>query len=375
MKREAENMADHRPASIVIDNYNYGQFLREAINSALAQTYAHTEVIVVDDGSTVNSREIIAGYGDQIIPVLKDNGGLASAVNMGLKASRGEGVIFLDSDDAVFPTAVERMMEAFHDPNLSKVHWNMRVAEANGELRSSTVRGRLGAGDLRESVLKAGADGYTWPQLSGNGWSRRFLEKVFPVPEIEIGARVDRYLSTLAPLYGLVSVIEEPQGFWRHHASNHSATQPFEADLYQGVACAECSLQTLEKHARALGLPVDAGELRHNSRWHQMRVALELIKTIVPIGNALILVDQNHWQAGESLAGRQRFQWGYPVDDDMAIRELERLRATGAKFIIFVWPYFWWLDHYVGLHNYLLSNYKISHKDDRLIAFDLRVVF
>jgi glycosyltransferase involved in cell wall biosynthesis len=70
-------MKDHPFVSILINNYNYGRFLQEAIDSALNQTYSPTEVIVVDDGSTDNSREIIASYGNKIIPVLKENGGQA----------------------------------------------------------------------------------------------------------------------------------------------------------------------------------------------------------------------------------------------------------------------------------------------------------
>ena len=61
-------------ASIVIINYNYGRFLRQAIESALAQTYNDTEVVVIDDGSTDNSSEVIRSYGDLIIPVFKKNG-------------------------------------------------------------------------------------------------------------------------------------------------------------------------------------------------------------------------------------------------------------------------------------------------------------
>src|SRR6266446_10892486 len=93
-------------ASVIVNNYNYARFLREAIDSALDQTYRNTEVIVVDDGSTDGSREIIASYGDRIIPVLKENGGQNSALNAGFLLSRGNVMLVLDSDGVVFSTAV-----------------------------------------------------------------------------------------------------------------------------------------------------------------------------------------------------------------------------------------------------------------------------
>ena len=71
--------------SIIINNYNYGNFLPIAISSALKQTYSNVEVVVVDDGSTDNSREVVAGYGDHIVPILKENGGQASAFNSGVQ--------------------------------------------------------------------------------------------------------------------------------------------------------------------------------------------------------------------------------------------------------------------------------------------------
>lgn len=100
------------PASIVITNFNYGRFLADAIDSALAQDHP-VEVVVVDDGSTDNSREVLARYHGRVTPVLKKNEGMASALNAGFQASCGDPVIFLDADDVLLgsalATASERM--------------------------------------------------------------------------------------------------------------------------------------------------------------------------------------------------------------------------------------------------------------------------
>jgi glycosyltransferase involved in cell wall biosynthesis len=90
-------------ASILINNYSYARFLDETINSALSQNYPRKEIIVVDDGSTDNSREIISRYGDRIIPIFKENGGQASAVNAGVARCHGDILCFLDSDDFFWP--------------------------------------------------------------------------------------------------------------------------------------------------------------------------------------------------------------------------------------------------------------------------------
>src|SRR6266511_2235841 len=125
-------MGEAQPASIIVNNYNYGRFLKVAIDSALAQTYPATEVIVVDDGSTDESREIIAGYGDRIVPVLKENGGQASAFNAGFRASRGDAIVFLDADDALLPAAMEQAVDLLVDPSIVKVHWPLCVVDEQG---------------------------------------------------------------------------------------------------------------------------------------------------------------------------------------------------------------------------------------------------
>lgn len=85
--------------SVVITNYNYEKYIAEAINSALLQDYSPIEIIVVDDGSTDNSIEIIEKYSDRITLIRKDNGGVSSARNAGIKNARGSYIAFLDADD------------------------------------------------------------------------------------------------------------------------------------------------------------------------------------------------------------------------------------------------------------------------------------
>jgi glycosyltransferase involved in cell wall biosynthesis len=116
--------------SIIINNYNYGRFLKEAIDSTLNQSYPKTEVIVVDDGSTDNSRQIIANYGQRIIPVLKHNGGQASALNAGFAHSHGEVVIFLDADDILLPETVQRVVDIFQgNPDIARVQYRLEIMD------------------------------------------------------------------------------------------------------------------------------------------------------------------------------------------------------------------------------------------------------
>src|SRR3954451_10156846 len=111
--------------SIVVNNHNYARFLPAAIDSALAQDHARTEVIVVDDGSTDGSTDVIRRYRDRLHAVLKDNGGQASAFNAGARAARGDVVLFLDADDVLLPTAAGAAAGALAKGDAAQVHWSM----------------------------------------------------------------------------------------------------------------------------------------------------------------------------------------------------------------------------------------------------------
>ena len=95
--------------SIIIPVYNGAEFMREAIDSALAQTYPHIEVIVVNDGSRDDgaTREIALSYGDRIRYFEKENGGVSSALNLGIRNMTGDYFSWLSHDDAYLPDNVQ----------------------------------------------------------------------------------------------------------------------------------------------------------------------------------------------------------------------------------------------------------------------------
>lgn len=371
--------------SIIIDNYNYGPFLEEAIDSALNQTYPNTEVIVVDDGSTDNSREIIASYGDRIISILKENGGQASAFNAGFLASRGEVILFLDSDDMLVPTAVERAVALFRDMGVVKVHWPLWEVDKQGRKTGRVIPGSaLMGGDLRELAIRCGPDSYVTPPTSGNAWSRRFVESVLPVPELEYDCGAETYLVALAPIFGLIGTIMEPHGYYRVHGSNDScrgtvAERSAVMLRRHGYRCL-----MLSKYLQDMGIEVDREIWKKRNGhfvWiHGLYTVSREIAELIPEGHTFILADENQWGGQEIVQGRHHIPfperngqyWGPPPDDETAIQELERLQQSGANFMVFGWPAFWWLDHYAGLHHHLRSMFRCILENERLVVFDLR---
>jgi glycosyltransferase involved in cell wall biosynthesis len=99
--------------SIVIPVYNGSNYMREAIDSAIAQTYQNIEIIVVNDGSNDNgkTREIALSYGDKIRYFEKENGGVSTALNLGIKEMRGEYFSWLSHDDVYYPNKISRQIE------------------------------------------------------------------------------------------------------------------------------------------------------------------------------------------------------------------------------------------------------------------------
>lgn len=216
--------------SIIINNYNYERYLREAVDSALAQDYPDCEVIVVDDGSTDTSPEIIRGYGDRIIPVLQANAGQGSAMNAGFAACSGDWVIFLDADDKLRPQAMRRALEATA-PGVAKVHFRLACIDEAGQttgVMRPFAKVELSEGDLSERLIRGLS--YAGPPTSGNLYARDLLAAILPMEESLYRICADRHLNTLAPFHGRVVAVEELLGEYRVHGGSNWNTARSQLD-------------------------------------------------------------------------------------------------------------------------------------------------
>src|SRR5581483_1430569 len=205
--------------SIVINNFNYGKFLGASIDSALNQTYPNLEVIVVDDGSTDESRELVKKYESRAHVILKENGGQVSALNVGWRAATGQMIAFLDSDDSLFPEAIQTVVNAWKSP-LVKMQFPLQILGPEGSTDFVMPRARLSEGNVLRRLLETGR--YVSSPTSGNVYNREFLEKIFPIPESEWD-HGDAYINNSAPFYGAIGAIHRPLGFYRVHENSMSS--------------------------------------------------------------------------------------------------------------------------------------------------------
>jgi glycosyltransferase involved in cell wall biosynthesis len=205
--------------SILINNYNYAQFLGAAIESALRQSYGQVEIVVVDDGSTDDSRAVISRYGGRIVPVLKPNGGQASAFNAGFTASSGSIVLFLDADDTFLPHKVDVVVDlfrrhpavgsVFHPQILSRDDERLpalrQVADGEHDFRSRMQRGRA------ISIPAA---------TSGMAFRRSVLARILPMPEAAGISLSDNFLKFMAVGLAPTFFSGDHLGIQRIHGAN-----------------------------------------------------------------------------------------------------------------------------------------------------------
>lgn len=254
-------MSDPLSVDIVVTNHNYARFLPAAIESACAQTHPDVHVVVVDDGSTDSSREVLGEFEDRVEVVLREQGGQASALNAGLERCRGEVLLVLDADDVLRPHAAERVAAAFAArPGLSKVQFPMAIVDAEGNPTGAVKPGghlRAPVGDQRRAELAFPFD-LPWLPGGGTGFRTEAVRRILPIPAADYPrSGADWYLVHLTALLGEAVLLDEVCASYRVHGGNAYEQERDEIDLdhvRESIVFAAATTRSLEALADAQGL-------------------------------------------------------------------------------------------------------------------------
>jgi glycosyltransferase involved in cell wall biosynthesis len=208
--------------SILINNYNYGRFLGEAIRSALAQSYSHREIVVVDDGSTDNSLQVAESFADQVRLIAKQNGGQASAFNAGFAASRGKIICLLDADDVFLSGKVERIVDVFQqNPESAWCFENLKLFhDSQSERRPRDLRFAAGKIDARQSMLEGIFPGNIESASSGLSFRRELLARILPMPHAKSILLCDDYIKAACYALSPGIALDEELSLQRLHGTN-----------------------------------------------------------------------------------------------------------------------------------------------------------
>jgi glycosyltransferase involved in cell wall biosynthesis len=167
--RLADGSCSQPCATVLMPIYNGAQFLAAAIDSVLAQTYRGFEFLIVDDGSTDGSSDIVADYArrdTRIRSIRKANSGIADTLNVGLETARGEWVVRMDADDIMVPERIERQLAfATAHPRLAFAGSYLEYIDAHGQLLGTFGRGPTTETELANLLATGGDFSFTHPTV------------------------------------------------------------------------------------------------------------------------------------------------------------------------------------------------------------------
>jgi glycosyltransferase involved in cell wall biosynthesis len=224
------DLPDEPLVSVVIAVYDGERHLGEAIDSVLGQTWVHLELIVVNDGSTDRTGEVVAArqHDERLRRVDQENQGVARARNAGIAQARGDLVAFLDADDVWLPDKLERQVEVFRrHPDVGLVFCGYAITDEHLHERSVVLPRRR-----HHDMVK-------WLMLEGNGMGLAFTGIVPAWALAELGG-FDEHLSTSADLefaarfalHHPVEAVPDVLSLYRTHSGQmHLAMAPYEHDM------------------------------------------------------------------------------------------------------------------------------------------------
>src|SRR5258708_2682602 len=208
--------------SVLIDTYNHGRCCEESIESGVSKDFpaSEREVLVVDDGSTDRTPEILRKFASQIRILRKPNGGQASAFNHGIPECRGELIAFLDADDWWAPDKLTRVTNAMAaEPEVGFVGHGIITVFPDGAQTTEVLRDGFcfQANELSGALLFRRRGSFMG--TSRMTVRRGLLQRIGPIPT-EIRIQADEYIYTLASVLMPMRILPETLTFYRVHADN-----------------------------------------------------------------------------------------------------------------------------------------------------------
>ena len=250
--------------TVLIDAYNYGRYVEEAVSSVLEQDFPREEreILVVDDGSTDDTAARLRKFRNAIRYIYKSNGGQASAFNCGFANARGEVIALLDADDVWLPERLSRIYETFwRNPSAGmtyhRLYWWDGANAAEPDRYFIPVSGRVP--ESRGALLQ-----YPMASTSCLAFRRTAVERLLPVPEV-LRSQADAFLTALIIFVSPIIAVEEYLGKYRLHAANLFQTavaKPSAAQIEHRMAMRGALLAEIQKWLLRNGHDLRSAELR-----------------------------------------------------------------------------------------------------------------
>jgi len=287
--------------SVIIPTYNRVALLPEAIDSVFAQTYRDIELIVVDDGSTDDTRDLLAGYGNRLQALFLPHAGYPPpALNAGIRAAHGEFIAFLDSDDRWLPDKLDRQMALLDGaPQCGFAYGNVAFLYPDGSISPAVIPPKqLPSGRILRDLVR---NMFIHP--STLIVRRTLLERVGLFDEDAHGNTEYALILRLARL-SEATCIPEPVALVRRHAGQYSESL--------GGHNYELALLALERLAREpLPWSVRLEVRRSSARYHTHLARLHLL--VGERDRALLSAAKDHLAQALRAYPLHRPAWGWAV--------------------------------------------------------------
>lgn len=267
--------------SVLIDTYNHEKFIEQAITSVLEQDFpaSECEVLVVDDGSTDHTPEIVRKFGPRVVHLPKQNGGQATAFNHGIPHCRGEIVLFLDGDDWWEPGKLAAVVSQFEaHPDIGAIGHGLYEVDEMGKRLFLNVPDRPYS--CRLQTLEEARQFLELRSFLGTSRlaiRRVVLDRVLPLPD-NLLVEADEFLATIAVALSGCIVLDKPLTAYRFHAGNQFQFSANDTRRRERKAISlECLAKDLPSRLRDAGVSADNIEFLALPNWidaTRLRLAL-----------------------------------------------------------------------------------------------------